>query len=72
MDLAIRKYNFIERLVDVDENLFIKLEALLETKENSNSIKLKKYNKELNQADLRIENGDFYSDNEVHKIASQW
>ena len=60
MDLAIRKYNFIERLIDVDENLFVKLEVLLATKESSNAINLKQYNTELNQADLRIENGVFY------------
>jgi hypothetical protein len=32
MDLATRKYNFIQQLFEVDENLFNKLEEVLETK----------------------------------------
>lgn len=72
MDLAIRKYNFIERLLDVDENLLDKLELLLASKETSKTINLKQYNNELNQADLRIEKGEFYTVEEVRKITSQW
>ena len=72
MDLATRKYNFIQQLFEVDENLFNKLEEVLETKKGLNSITIKQYNDELNQANLRIENGDFYSTDEVEKMASQW
>lgn len=72
MDLATRKYNFIQQLFEVDENLFNKLEEVLETKKGLNPITLKQYNDELNQANLRIENGDFYSTDEVEKMASQW
>ncbi len=35
MDLAARKFNFIERLIEVDENLMTKLEAVLKTGFNS-------------------------------------
>ncbi len=72
MDLAIRKYNFIERLVNIDENLLNKLELILATKESSSTINLKQYNNELDEADIRIERGEFYTDDEVRKIASQW
>ena len=72
MDLATRKYNFIQRLFDVDENLFDKLELILETKKSSKPISLKQYNIELNEANLRIENGDFYSEEEVEKISNLW
>lgn len=72
MDLATRKYNFIQQLFEVDENLFNKLEEVLETKKGLNPITLKQYNDELNQANLRIENGDFYATDEVEKMASQW
>jgi hypothetical protein len=72
MDLATRKYNFIEHLVNVDENLFVKLEALLATQDSSNNISLKQYNIELTHADFRIENGEFYTGEEVLKIANQW
>lgn len=72
MDLATRKYNFIQQLFEIDENLFNKLEEVLETKKGLKSIALKQYNDELNQANLRIENGDFYTVDEVEKMASQW
>ena len=72
MDLATRKYNFIQQIFEVDENLFNKLEEVLETKKGLNPITLKQYNDELNQADSRIENGDFYATDEVEKMASQW
>jgi hypothetical protein len=72
MDLATRKYNFIQRLFDVDEKLLDKLEQLLESKKSTNSIPLEQYNSELDQANLRIENGEFYSSEEVDKIANEW
>lgn len=72
MDLVARKYSFMQRLFEVDEDLFNKLEQVLETKKSLNPISLKEYNVELNQANLRIENGDFYSEEEVEKITSQW
>ena len=72
MDLATRKYNFIQQLFELDENLFNKLEEVLETKKGLNSITLKQYNDELNQSNLRIENGDFYATDEEEKMASQW
>jgi type VI protein secretion system component Hcp len=72
MDLATRKYNFIQRLFEIDENLFDKLEQFLDSKKSANSISLEQYNIELNQANLRIENGEFYSSEEVDKIAGQW
>lgn len=72
MDLATRKYNFIQRLFEIDEDVLDKLEQILETKKNSKSTSLKQYNAEINQANLRVENGDFYSSEEVEKMASQW
>ncbi len=72
MDLATRKYNFIQQLFEVDENILDKLEQVLETKKSSKPLSLKQYNHELNQANLRIENGDFYSELEVEKMTNQW
>ena len=72
MDLVARKYSFMQRLFEVDEDLFEKLEQVLETKKGLKPISLKQYNVELNQANDRIENGDFYSEEEVEKITSQW
>jgi hypothetical protein len=72
MDLATRKYNFIKKLFDVDENLFGKLEQFLDSKKDSNPTSLEQYNSELNQANLRIESGEFYSEEEVDKMTSEW
>ena len=72
MDLVARKYSFMQRLFEVDEDLFDKLEQVLETKKGLKQISLKQYNVELNQANERIENGDFYSEDEVEKMASKW
>ena len=62
----------MQRLFEVDEDLFDKLEQVLETKKGLKQISLKQYNVELNQANDRIENGDFYSEDEVEKMASKW
>ena len=72
MDLTTRKYNFIQKLFEVDESVFDKLEQLLNTKKETKAISLEQYNIELDQANLRIENGDFYSSEEVEKMADQW
>ena len=62
----------MQRLFEVDEDLLDKLEQVLETKKGLKQISLKQYNVELNQANDRIENGDFYSEDEVEKMASKW
>jgi hypothetical protein len=72
MDLATRKYNFIQKLFEVDENVFDKLEQFLNTNKETKTISSEQYNIELNQANLRIEKGDFYSGEEVEKMSSQW
>lgn len=72
MDLATRKYNFIQRLFEVDENLFDQLELVLDTNKSPNPISIKQYNFELEESNTRIENGDFYSGAEVDKITSKW
>lgn len=72
MDLATRKYNFIQKLFEVDENVFNKLEQFLNTNKETKTISLEQYNTEINQANLRIENGDFYSSEEVAKMSSKW
>lgn len=72
MDLATRKYNFIQKLFEVDESVFDKLEQLLNTNKETKAISLEQYDVELNKANLRVEKGDFYSSEEVEKMAAQW
>lgn len=72
MDLATRKYNFIQRLFEVDESLFDQLEQFLDSKKSTKPISLEQYDTELNQANSRIESGEFYSSEEVDKITNEW
>ena len=73
MDLAKRKYNFIQELINIDEKVFEKLEKLLK----SNT---KDWQKELSTEELNeIENGlndakkeDFISNKEVMNKFSKW
>jgi len=73
MDLEARKYEFIQKLFNVNETLFEKLENVIskETKEPQR-ISLEQYNKEIDEAIEDIENGNFYTQEEARKIASQW
>lgn len=72
MDLATRKYNFIQKIFEVNESVFEELEKIINETEEAKPISLQQYNKELNQANSRIENGDFYTAEEVAKMTSQW
>lgn len=72
MDLATRKYNFIQKVFEVNETVFEELEKIISKNDLEESISLKQYNNELNQANLRIDQGDFYTAEEVEKISSQW
>jgi hypothetical protein len=72
MVLATRKCEFIQKLFEVDESLFDKLEQFLDSRKDGKTISLERYNTELNQADLRVENGSFYSSEEVDALVKQW
>ena len=72
MDLATRKYNFIQKVFEVNESVFDELEKIINETEEVKPISLQQYNEELDQANLRIENGEFYTAEEVTKMSSQW
>lgn len=73
MDLATRKYNFIQELIHIDEKLFEKLEKLLKSNK-------KDWHNELSSDELKeIENGlndakneEFISNEEVMNKFSKW
>ncbi|MBZ9651405.1 hypothetical protein [Psychroflexus montanilacus] len=73
MDLEARKYEFIQKLFDVDEKVLQKLETVLnkESKETQR-ISLKQYNKEIDEAIEDVENGNFNTQEEAKKIAEKW
>ncbi len=73
MDLAKRKYNFIQELIHIDEKLFEKLEKLLKSNK-------KDWHNELSSDELKeIENGlndakneEFISNKEIMNKFSKW
>lgn len=73
MNLATRKYNFIQELISIDEKLFEKLEKLLKSNK-------KDWHNELSSNELKeIENGlndakneEFISNEEVLNKFSKW
>ena len=73
MDLEARKYQFIQKLSDVNESLFEQLENLLKkgTKEPKR-ISIEQYNKEIDEAILQVKKGEFYTQEEVEKMAKKW
>lgn len=70
MDLATRKYNFIQKVFEVNETVFEELEKIINETAKNKLIDLQQYDNELNQANLRVENGDFYTSEEVTKMTS--
>ncbi len=73
MDLQTRKYEFIQKLFNVNESVFEQLEGVLNRQSKSTKkISLEQYNKEIDEANIRIDNGEFYTQDEVEKMAREW
>lgn len=73
MDLEARKYQFIQKVFTLNENLFEQLEKLLDKQiDNPKRINLEQYNKELEEAEKDIEAGNFFTHEEVLKKVGQW
>ncbi|PCH77317.1 MAG: hypothetical protein COB98_03785 [Flavobacteriaceae bacterium] len=73
MDLDKRKYEFIQKLLTVNESLFEQLEYVLNkgTKDKER-ISIDQYNQEIDAAIIRVENGAFHTQEEVEKIMDTW
>lgn len=74
MDLQTRKYEFIQKLFDVNESLFEKLETIInkEAKEEPQRISIEQYNKEIEESIAQIDKGEFYTHQEVGERIKQW
>lgn len=74
MDIQTRKLNFIESfLLLQNESIIIKLENLLNSApQNTISASHYAYNEELEQANQRIENGEFYTAEEAENLVNKW
>lgn len=71
MDLQVRKYKFIQKLLKVEEDVFTKLEAQLD-EFLSKRADLEQYNKELEEANHRIDKGEFFNQDEVEILVREW
>ncbi len=73
MNLSKRKYNIIEKIIALDENGVSVLEDMLkQVGTTSKKPSIADYNKDLNDANKRIDKGDFYTQDEVLKMTEQW
>lgn len=76
MDLQTRKLHFIESILSIGNVKVIeKLEALLkkeQQKEDSQRVSVEQYNRELEEANSRIESGEYSSHEDVKKESASW
>lgn len=73
MDLQTRKYEFIQKLFNVNEVLLEQLENVLKKgTKDPERISLEQYNKEIDEAIAQIEKGEFYTHQEVGEHIKQW
>ncbi len=76
MDLHIKKLHFIEEILTIsNEKLIDKLEALLkkeQEKEDSQRVSIEQYNREIEEANNRIESGGYTAHNDVKRESETW
>lgn len=76
MDLQTRKLHFIEAILSIgNEKVIEKLEALLkkeQAKEDGQRVSIEQYNRELEEANSRIESGQYTSHEDVTKESATW
>ena len=73
MDLQARKYEFIQQLFKIERaSVMDKLEKLLKKEQLNKRDTIEEYNADIDAAIKEIENGEFYTQEEVRKIADKW
>ena len=74
MDIESRKLHLIESFLRLqNETVIAKLESLLQSEnKNIQNTSLLDYNNDLEQANERIENGSFFTSEEVENLMVQW
>ena len=70
MDLQAQKLQLIEWLAALQDKSLIK--ELMQWKEDHQRVSVEQYNKELEEANTRIEAGDFVSHEDVVKESESW
>ena len=69
--IAARKYAIIEKVMHLSEDELIELETSL-IKFPEGPISIEQYNQELEEAEAEMDRGEFYSQDEVEKMAKKW
>jgi len=73
MDLQARKYQFIQELIKVEKaSIMDKLESILKRELPAQRETLDEYNKEIDEAIQQIENGEYYTHEEIKKMSGEW
>ena len=73
MDLRARKFEFIQKLGDINEAVFEQLENVLKKGlKESERISIEQYNKEIDASIAQIERGEFYTHQEIGERIKQW
>ncbi len=74
MDIQTRKINLIESFLHLqNESLLSKLENILKKESKLIEVNsLSDYNKELQEANTRIEEGSFFSQEEIENTVLEW
>lgn len=70
-NIAARKYAIIEKVMHLNEEELTELETSL-IKFSERPISTEQYNRELDEAEAEIDRGEFYSQEEIEKMAKKW
>ncbi|SHN22943.1 hypothetical protein SAMN04488057_11236 [Cyclobacterium lianum] len=69
--IAARKYAIIEKVMHLNEEELTELEtSLIKFKEGP--ISVEQYNREMDESEAEMDRGEFYSQDEVEKMAKKW
>lgn len=69
--LAARKYAIIEKVMLLNDEELTELETSL-IKFSESPISVEQYNREIYEAEAEIDRGEFYSQDDVEKMAKKW
>ena len=72
MDLRITQLELIEMLLNTKKETVLNKVRILLEKEQPKRISLEQYNKEIDEAEARVENGEFYTQKEVEQMMKKW
>ncbi|MEX2567809.1 MAG: hypothetical protein WD431_17815 [Cyclobacteriaceae bacterium] len=69
--IAARKYAIIEKVMHLNEEELTELESSL-IKFSEGPVSVQQYNREIDEAEAEMDRGEFYSQEDVEKMAKKW